>query len=300
MKKIFSTLILGSLVIPTFTLALEPLPGKERDIYRQEVLKRVETRDAVRANASATRMQQKEMRPDTRLAASTTRPRIASSTRDNGFCSQIDKILVQIGNGGQTSGEKRTENIEKRDEKRTEVRTEVDTRREENDTKRKSQLSELTRRATTDEQKAAVLAFTTAIEKALLDKKTATDALLAAHRKEVDLVVASRREATDKALATLKADIETAKSKAKADCSNSVTGESVRTTLKDSIQRAQQAFRTTMQSIQKDTASSKREDKKEELKTIEATFKKSVEQARNNLKAAFRKVQPTAASTTSN
>lgn len=314
MKKILSTLILGSMFVPSLVFALAPPGGlppytpemeeRAEQGYSQEPQKRIDAKGAIRLNASTTAQgvikdRKIEAKAEFKVNASTTRPRLASSTKEIGFCSQIDKIIVQIGNGGQTSGEKRVENIEKREEKRAEVRTEVDVRREENDTARKAQLEELTRRATTEEQKVAVLAFTEAVNKALATKKTAVDTLLAEHRKEVDQTASARKSAVEKALSTLTASIEAAKVKAKADCATGIAGDQVRTSLKESILKAQQTFRATMQSLQKETLSSSKNDKKkEELREIEATFKKSVEQAKNNLKAAFKVKVPASASTT--
>lgn len=285
MKKIFSLILLSSLIIPALSYALT------------EGASRAAGRPMATGTPKQTR---EEVKQYMQRNASSTRPRMASSTREMGFCAQIDKILVQVGNGGLTSGTKRVENGQARDEKRQEVRAEVDARREENNTKRKSQLEELTRRASTTEQKAALTAFTTAIDKALAIKKSSTDALLAAHRKEVDQTVASRKAAMDKALVTLTADIDAAKAKAKTDCKGGVTGETVRSTLKDSIQKAQQTFRTTMQSLPKNTETPKQDVKKQELKTIEETYRKSVEQAKNNLKAAFKVKEVGTASTTAN
>ncbi len=263
MKKILSTLIMSSLLIPTFVAANE---------RRGEKIE-------LRQNGSSTRL------------------KMASSTRENGFCSQIDKIFVHIETKGVQGGEKRSENVIKREEKRDKMRTEIDIKREENNTKRKTQLEELTLRATTDEQKKAVLLFSTAVDKALADKKTAIDALLATHRTEVNQYTSARKTSIDNALATLKKEIEVAKTKAKSDCATGATGEVVRTTLKDSIQKAQQSFKATMQSLKKDTRPYKKDAKKQELQTIEDMFKKSVEQAKINLKAAFKTVVQTTTTT---
>ena len=280
MKKISSLFLLTSLLLPISSFARLPLPSSVGEEPQQkEVIRRTITRDSLHTSTS------------------TAHVRTASSTRESGFCTQIDKILVQVGNGGLTSGEKRVENIAKREEKQEDVRTQIDIKREENNTKRKTQLEELTKRATTDEQKTAVLAFTSTVEKALTERKSATDALITAHRKEVDQMIATRKVTIEKALAILKAAIETAKTKAKSDCIGGVAGETVRSTLKDSIQKAQQTFRTTIESLQKDTDISQKDTKKQELKKIEETFKKSVEQAKNNLKASFKEKRGTAATT---
>lgn len=296
MKKIFSTLILSSLLLPVSGYATTS-PSNENEFGQPTRKEKMEVRSELRLSTS-TRPQNKETIRSTQLVnASTTRIRVASSTREVGFCSQIDKILVQVDTKTTLPGEKRVENITNREEKRVVTRSEVDATREENDSKRKIQLEELTRRATTEEQKAAVTAFITAVEKALATKKASTDTLLETHRAEIDKNVATRKSAIEKATATLKTDIETAKAKAKSDCANGVNGDTVRTTLKDSIQKAQAAFRTTLQPLQNTADTTKQEAKKKELKVIEDTFKKSVEQAKNNLKSAFKKGNSTATTT---
>ena len=277
MKKIFSTLALVSLCIPS--LAFGAIP-----IIRPELL-REDGRTPMRA--STTREQLRE-------------PRIASSTKQLGFCTQIEKALITINNKGMMGAEKRTEAMNNQADKREDRRTDVDMRRTENQAKRKSQIEELTKRATTEEQKLAVAKFSTALTEALSVKNKAIDTLLATHRAEVDKAVASRKAEVDKALATLTSSIEAAKTQAKNDCANNVDGNVIRTNLKNSIQKAQESFKSSVTSIEKvkDVSEASRNLKKTELKKIEETFRKSVESARNDLKTAFRAPKAAASSTT--
>ena len=274
MKKIFSTLVLVSLCIPS--LAFGAIP-----IIRPELL-REDGRTPMRA--STTREQLRE-------------PRIASSTKQLGFCTQIEKALITINNKGMMGAEKRTEAMNNQADKREDRRTDVDMRRTENQAKRKSQIEELTKRATTEEQKLAVAKFSTALTEALSVKNKAIDTLLATHRAEVDKAVASRKAEVDKALATLTSSIEAAKTQAKNDCANNVDGNVIRTNLKNSIQKAQENFKSSVTSIEKvkDISEASRNLKKAELKKIEETFRKSVESARNDLKTAFRTPRTTVA-----
>ena len=274
MKKIFSTLALVSLCIPS--LAFGAIP-----IIRPELL-REDGRTPMRA--STTREQLRE-------------PRIASSTKQLGFCTQIEKALITINNKGMMGAEKRTEAMNNQADKREDRRTDVDMHRTENQAKRKSQIEELTKRATTEEQKLAVAKFSTALTEALSVKNKAIDALLATHRAEVDKAVASRKAEVDKALATLTSSIEAAKTQAKNDCANNVDGNVIRTNLKNSIQKAQESFKSSVTSIEKvkDVSEASRNLKKAELKKIEETFRKSVESARNDLKTAFRTPKTTVA-----
>lgn len=274
MKKIFSTLALVSLCIPS--LAFGAIP-----IIRPELL-REDGRTPMRA--STTREQLRE-------------PRIASSTKQLGFCTQIEKALITINNKGMMGAEKRTEAMNNQADKREDRRTDVDMRRTENQAKRKSQIEELTKRATTEEQKLAVAKFSTALTEALSVKNKAIDTLLATHRAEVNKAVASRKAEVDKALATLTSSIEAAKTQAKNDCANNVDGNVIRTNLKNSIQKAQESFKSSVTSIEKvkDVSEASRNLKKAELKKIEETFRKSVESARNDLKTAFRTPKTTVA-----
>ncbi len=294
MKKIFSTLLITSLLVPTFASAVEGEARAQVDVN-------VKPRPIMYLNdATSTRRpveEKKEVRQELRVGATSTRLRTASTTKELGFCAQMDKLLVNIGNGTVTSGENKIENGEKRDDKREEKRSTVDERRDDNAAKRKEQLEELTKRATTDAQKTAIIAFTATIDNAISVRKIAIDKVLLAHRTDVDAQIAQRKVLAEKALSTLKSDIEKAKTKATTDCANSVSGDTVRINLKDSIQKAQLTYRITMRSLQNEVPTSKIEARKAELKKIEVDFKKSVEQAKKDLKASF-KVQASVTATT--
>ena len=276
MKKIFSTLVLVSLCIPSLAFSQTGAMPIQPMLLRED-------RPAP-MRASTTREQLRE-------------PRIASSTKQLGFCTQIEKALITINNKGMMGAEKRAEAMNNQANKREDRRTDVDMRRTENQAKRKSQIEELTKRATTEEQKLAVAKFSTALTEALSIKNKAIDALLATHRAEVDKAVASRKVEVDKALVTLTSAIETAKTQAKNDCANNVDGNIIRTNLKNSIQKAQENFKSSVTSIEKvkDISEASRNLKKAELKKIEETFRKSVESARNDLKTAFRTPRTTVA-----
>lgn len=281
MKKIFSTLVLVSLCIPSLAFSQTTPPPTGTAPIRPALL-REDGRTPMRA--STTREQLRE-------------PRLASSTKQLGFCTQIEKALITINNKGMMGAEKRTEAMNNQADKRADRRTDVDMRRTENEAKRKSQIEELTKRATTEEQKLAVAKFSSALIEALSVKNKAIDTLLATHRAEVDKAVASRKAEVDKALATLTSAIETAKTQAKNDCANNVDGNVIRTNLKNSIQKAQENFKSSVTSIEKvkDISEASRNLKKAELKKIEETFRKSVESARNDLKTAFRAPKTTVA-----
>ncbi len=282
MKKIFSTLLLSSLIAPSLVFALQPVYRTTKEYTQAEekiVNEYNETEKRARVAKEASQIK-------------------ASSTSERGFCAQIDKALIYVDIKSTTHEEKKVEKITKREEKRDESRAQVDTLRNENEIKRKTQFDELTKRATTSEQKAAVAQFIVTINKALADKKTATDAVISTHRKEVDQEMNTRKIDTAKALVTLKTTIEAAKSKANADCTNGVPGTTVKKNLKDSIQEAQSVFQKTVKPLAQYVSTTKNNTQKKELQTIERAFKKSVEQSKKELKASFNTQTRTGASST--
>lgn len=224
--------------------------------------------------------------------------RASSTPGSKGFCSELDRALTYLDTKAVKIDTKKQTRESTVDQKRVEMRSGVDQNRAENKAKRENQFTELRSRATTETQKAAVEAFIKSMEQALSVKNAAMDAVIAKHRAEVDKITTSRRADTEKAMATLKTSVEAAKTKAKTDCAGGVANDTARNTLKTSVEGAMQTFRTTVQGIEKvkDVAQSERDARKAEVDTIEATFKKSIEQARKDLKNAFS--QSSATSTT--
>jgi hypothetical protein len=265
MKKLLSSLLLSSILLPSFVSAIT--------LSEKETLKKTDTH------------------------STSTSQQPASSTQKLGFCAQIDKAFVYLDNKAMGRGEKKELKASQQNEKNKEARTEANIHPNENNTKREKLIEELTKRASTTEQKAALTNFITAMNKATLDKTTATDALIAAYKNEVAKISSTRKATIDTALTTLTTDIEAAKAKAKSDCKNNVQGELVRKNLKDSLQKAQEKFNATIAPLQKNAPTTTVELRKKELQVIEDTFKKSVERAKNDLKASFIKKTNTATTT---
>lgn len=265
--------------------AMPPRPLKEmRGDMRKDIQEtRTEMKDTMQAKRG-------EMREN------------ASSTRQDMFCSELDKVLSGLDTRGIKLEDNRMQMQQNGAERRDEHRSDVDTRRDENLTKRNEQLAELGTRAKTDAQKQAIAAFVATMDAALKTRDAAVDAILATHRAAVDAAVASRKTAVDAAIATLKTEVEAAKTKAKADCGTGVAPQTIRTTLRAAVLAAQEKFKTTVQGIEKvkDVSSTERDARKAELDAVYATFKTTAEKAGSDLKAALKaaRTTPTPAPTT--
>lgn len=222
-----------------------------------------------------------------------------SSTKQLGFCSQIEKAFITIDSKGTAGTEKRDEATKQQVNKKVETEKQIDILRTENEAKRKAQIAELMKRASTTEQKLVIEKFTTALEEALNKKNDAIDELLIAHRNEIDTSMGSRKVEVDKALTVLTASIEAAKAQAKADCANNVDGNTVRNNLKTAIEKAQRNFKDTLSSLEKskNAIEISRQTKKAEIKKIDDTFKKSIDTARVDLKQTLTTKRTTTSST---
>jgi hypothetical protein len=128
------------------------------------------------------------------------------------------------------------------------------------------------------------------MDQALKTRDTAMDQVILTHKAEVDKATAARRMETEQALAIRKGDVEVAENKAKADCAGGVASDAVRTTLRGSIEKAQETFIATIKNIErvKDVTEDSRNAKKAELKKIEETYVASMKKAKEDLKLAFK------------
>jgi hypothetical protein len=90
MKKIITACLIGSLVSPLASFAYDNLPTNEGMPLRQEL-----------------RRNELQKRED-RSVGTSTRLRVASSTKSLGFCSQIDKVIVKVDSLGSTATEKKS------------------------------------------------------------------------------------------------------------------------------------------------------------------------------------------------
>ncbi len=285
MKKLLLTLILSSLTAPSLLFALPSTYMASEEYSQQE---RKVTNQANKIKKEATQ-------ETSHMSLPSTHPRVASSTKEIGFCSQIDKILIRIGTQELTSKEKKDTSIRNHEEKEK-TPTVLDIRRIENETKRKIQFEELSRRATTTEQKQALATFKVTLEKAVLDRKKSIDSLILLHRNEIDERRAIRDDITKKNVDILTTTINAAKKQALKDCTHGKPGSEVRANLKEAILQAQKTFKDTTQLQKKDLPILQITTKKKEMEIIETTFKKTIEEAKSNLQASF-KVSVTSTST---
>lgn len=230
-------------------------------------------------------------------ARSTAQERRASSTPNGqggkNFCDNIDTVLSKMNEVRGDVRDGRDEKRETRDAKMADKRgtktAALDDRRASHDENRSAAYEKMYSRATTTEQKAAVDTFKAAVEAAVAKRKAAVDAAITAYRSAVDKLLSDRRAAVDSAAATHKSAIEAAQAKAKADCASGVDPATVRSSLRNSIQEANIAFKEAAKRPEdlKQQVEALRDTRDAAVKAALDTFKAEYETAKNALKAAL-------------
>jgi hypothetical protein len=201
------------------------------------------------------------------------------------FCSQIDNVIIALS--------EKTTPVKKSQEKQTisqergqDPLLKLVAIQKENNTKRQIQIEELTKRATLPNQEIALRTFTASVTEALIIKDKATKTIILSYQKEIDRASTTKKELFDKALETLMTDIKTAKEQAKKDCLKNSNDKNIQKNLKDAINTAEKRFKAVISLIEKNTVIpvESKNTRKAELTRIEDAYKRSLEQAKNNLK----------------
>lgn len=182
----------------------------------------------------------------------------------------------------------RDSNLSDRRENRGDKLTEV---REHNNDRRLDLYAALDARATTDAQHAAVASFKASVEASVAARKAAVDAANAAYKAGIDKAIADRKAKVDAALTAFEASVKAAFEKAQMDCEAGVSRETLRASLKASLDAAKTKLETDRKAIEKtgETAKALAETRRKAIDKAFGDFKVAMEKARATLKAAFPK-----------
>ena len=216
---------------------------------------------------------------------------LASSTGEQiNFCTEIDTVLATIDTASTRVTEKKTQIEINRADKKQVLVGNIAAKRTEVETAKLVLLNELQIRVKTPAQQQALDAFTIKARNANITKNNAIDLLIKNEQASVAEALLARDIEIAKATSTLKTALNDAKTKAKTDCTTGVNPQTVRKTLRESVEKALQNFRTKILLIQKNQTVSKvtKDVKKEDVKKIMLTYQTTMKQAREELKAALR------------
>lgn len=210
------------------------------------------------------------------------------------FCKSFDSLVNKTSTevnkrGGSSKNEwqKRAGNI---DTKRSDWAAKVAAARAEAAKKRDANFAKLDALATTDEQKAAVAAYKTAVLAAVATRQTAYDANFAAYFQAVDALLGTQKTNSSGDVDAFKASVAAAVAKAQTSCTAGGSADSIKTQLSADLKAARDTFkgnRTGDKATIKAQLQALKNTRKEANKKATETFKATIQAARTELKTAF-------------
>lgn len=208
-------------------------------------------------------------------------------------CAMLTKQAEQIQN-------RLTERIAKLAQKRTETQTNINERiaqRTAKRTERRTKWEEtktinwekLQNKAQNDEQKAAVAKFIQTMQTAVKTKNDAVDAILTQLRAEIQTQNNERKSEIDSQIDSYKNAVASITNQVKADCAAGKDAKEIRESYRTQIKQAREQFQNRERNREEFNAEIKtlKDAKKTEVQKILETFKKTVEDAKTELRAAF-------------
>ncbi len=218
---------------------------------------------------------------------------IKKTSTVNKFCQAITTQTERIKN-------RFTERINQRNQKRTATETKIEQKRatrlakiNQNREQRKVKLAEvwkkLETKAQTDEQKTAVKKFEQSIQTAIDTKNTAMAKIVTDYRVAVKNEFQKRRSEIDAQITSYKNSSFSIVDQITTDCSNGKNAKEIRENYRNTIKEARTKFQTSGKTFNtlKDDLATLRENKKSEAQVVRETFKKSLEDAKAELRTSL-------------
>ena len=159
-----------------------------------------------------------------------------------------------------------------------------------NDEKGREIYRKLEALADTDEKKAGVQTFKTAMNSAVLGRRVILSTTGLTYRNNVDQTLVDRKNAVDAAIAVYEGALATAFDKARTDCASGVAPTSVRDALRTDGRVVFDAYKQQLRDIKDSTKTDIRaltDQLRVDVRVAVDTFKASSREARDELRKAF-------------
>jgi hypothetical protein len=222
------------------------------------------------------------------------RENIASKSAEkinNLICDNLEKWVVKIDQvlteREMKIEEKQTERLEKLDEKRENRDTKLEQHREQWEEKWEEHFGILEEKASTSEQKQALVDFKEAVEEARASRQAAVDAAISQFRIDLDKLIADRKTAIEAAKTAYINAYNAAIQNAKQACIDGGDPSQIKETLRTALKAAKDKFNSDRQVIEKLDLKSLVEARQRAFREALEYFKKAMEEARTELKTAF-------------
>lgn len=224
----------------------------------------------------------------------TIRENLASKSterKNNLICDNLGKWVVKIDQTlterEMKIDEKQAERLEKLDEKRNNRDTKLEQHREKWEEKWEEHFGMLEEKASTSEQKQALVDFKETAKEALASRQAVVDKAISQFRIGLDKLIAGRKTAIETAKTVYINAYNAAIQKAKNSCTQGVDANTIKEILKADLKASKDKFNGDKRAIEKTDVKKLVEVRQQAFKEALEYFKKAMEEARADLKAAF-------------
>ncbi len=206
------------------------------------------------------------------------------------ICARISAVSTQVQD---RLTQLRAQIVERRDERiasyldrKAEHQEKAEARRQAWDGRWDALMIDLEAKATTSVQKTALVQFKADMRTAFAARKASVDAANNAFRTALNGALVARGQTITLAADPLKVGVKTAFDKAKADCASGVNADTVRATLRASLETTHASFRAAMQELDKigPLARAYAETRRVAVEKANADFKVAAQKARDTFK----------------
>jgi hypothetical protein len=285
---ILTSLLITGLLIPAMSFAAINYGQGQREQIKESIK---DKQAEWRARWQEIKDQHKEWQKE---KEETLRENLTSGSmqrQGNLICDNLEKWTVKIDQTlterEMKIEEKQTERLEKLKEKRENRDTRLEQHRETWEIKWEEHFALLEEKASTSEQKQALVEFKETIQDVKASRQAAVDAAISQFRTDLDKLINDRKTAIETAKNVYINAYNTAIQKAKEACTDGIDVNIVKETLKADLKTAKDKFNNDKQAIEKTDVKKLVEVRQRAFKEALDYFKKIMEEERTKLKAVF-------------
>jgi len=283
---ILTFLLITGLLIPVISFAT--MNSGQNNSQKQNIEQK---REEWQQKWQETKEQHKEWQKEKQ---ETVRENLASKSaqrQGNLICDNLEKRVVKIDQTlterEMKIEEKQTERLEKLNEKRENRDVKLEQHRETWEEKWEEHFVMLEEKASTSEQRQALVEFEEAVQDAKASRQVVVDKAISQFRTDLDKLINDRKTAIETARNTYINAYNVAVQNAKQTCIDGGDPSQIKETLKAALKTAKDKFNSDRKAIEKMDVKKLIEARQQALREALEYFKKAMEEVRTKLKAAF-------------
>ena len=290
MKKNFKILLIPMIIVlaefftPSISLAVMNFNQNQREGINEEI------RENIQEKREEWKAKWQEIKDEHKKWQEERQDRYAEN-KNKLVCENIEKWVVRIDQvlteKEMKIEEKQIERAEVLAEKRDARNQKLEQHREKWEEKWEEHFGLLEEKASTSEQKQALIDFKEAVEEARASRQAAVDFAISEFRTELDKLVADRKTLIEGLKNTYINAYNTAVQNAKQACLNGEDSSKIRENLRTQLKAVKDEFNAGKKEIEKTDIKDLVEKRQQAFNEALEYFKKAMEKARNDLKNSF-------------